>query len=54
MLDLTDGFLCLDFTNTVEDRPNETPQELLHTYSDLLAWGPKNTLLISTGEDRIG
>jgi predicted RNA-binding Zn ribbon-like protein len=34
------GRLCLDFTNTLGDRPDESPhEEALHTYADLVAWG---------------
>src|SRR5260370_5231911 len=36
--DFTSGRLCLDFINTVEDRVI-VPQELLTSYSDLVAWG---------------
>ncbi|SRR5258707_1021040 len=39
VFDLTGGYVCLDFTNTLSDRPNGTPQELLSRYSDLIAWG---------------
>src|SRR6266852_2205043 len=39
VFDFTGGYVCLDFTNTLEDRPDETPQELLSSYSDLIAWG---------------
>src|SRR5438270_7600987 len=34
------GRLCLDFVNTLGDRPEEEPhEEELHTYADLVAWG---------------
>jgi predicted RNA-binding Zn ribbon-like protein len=33
------GRLCLDFANTLGDRPDESPhEEDLHTYADLVAW----------------
>ena len=32
------GHLCLDFTNTLDDRGSEKTKELLPSYSDLLAW----------------
>lgn len=32
------GWLCLDFTNTVEDHASDEPEETLHAYSDLAAW----------------
>src|SRR5947209_8329061 len=34
------GRLCLDFVNTLGDRPVEEPrEETLHAYADLVAWG---------------
>ena len=33
------NWLCLDFTHTLQDRYNSQRNELLHSYSDLLAWG---------------
>jgi len=32
------GNLCLDFTNTLDERGSEKTKELLPSYSDLLAW----------------
>jgi predicted RNA-binding Zn ribbon-like protein len=37
--DTPGNWLCLDFTHTLQDRFNAERKELLHTYSDLLAWG---------------
>jgi predicted RNA-binding Zn ribbon-like protein len=37
--EFTGGNLCLDFTNTVNDRKSEHPKDLLGDYADLLAWG---------------
>src|SRR6266704_3854343 len=39
IFELTGGRLCLDFTNTIEDRPSDHPHELLNNYSDLVSWG---------------
>lgn len=36
--DFSGGRLCLDFTNTVEDRPLEDRKEQLVDYSDLVSW----------------
>lgn len=33
------NWLCLDFTHTLQDRFNADRKELLHSYSDILAWG---------------
>ena len=38
VFDLTGGLLCLDFANTVDDRTETHPQELLISYKDLLSW----------------
>jgi predicted RNA-binding Zn ribbon-like protein len=43
--DLSGNWLCLDFTHTLEDRNNPDRHELLHSYSDLLAWGLYTRLL---------
>ena len=43
--DLTGGRLCLDFANTLEDRPASEPRELLRTYPDLVAWSRQTELL---------
>ncbi len=36
--DLTGGLLCLDFANTLEDRTEIHPQELLMSFKDLVSW----------------
>ena len=38
LFELTGGRLCLDFANTVDNRPTAQPKELLGSYSDLLSW----------------
>ena len=42
--DFTGNHLCLDFTNTVQDR-STSPRELLNSYSDLLLWGQEGGIL---------
>ncbi len=38
--EFSSGRLCLDFINTLGDRPEEQPkEEELHSYADLVAWG---------------
>ena len=39
VFELTGGRLCLDFANTVDDRPTIDPTDRLKTYSDLLVFG---------------
>ncbi|MGZ3611168.1 MAG: CGNR zinc finger domain-containing protein [Ktedonobacteraceae bacterium] len=38
VFDFTGGMLCLDFANTVEDRTDMHPQELLVSFEDLISW----------------
>lgn len=44
-LNLKTGWLCLDFANTAEWHASDSPEESLHNYHDLLAWGRKTALL---------
>jgi predicted RNA-binding Zn ribbon-like protein len=37
--------LCLDFVNTLDDRPRDEPKELLNSYSDLLYFGEDTGIL---------
>ena len=37
IFDLTGGLLCLDFANTVDDRTEIHPQELLKSFRDLVS-----------------
>ncbi|HAL47400.1 MAG: hypothetical protein FI707_01465 [SAR202 cluster bacterium] len=39
------GALCLDFVNTLEDRPYPEPNERLQRYADLVAWGRRAGVL---------
>ena len=45
IFDLTGGLLCLDFANTVDDRTEIHPQELLMSYVDLISWGQQAEVL---------
>jgi len=45
IFELTGGRLCLDFTNTVEDRPSDHPHELFNNYSDLVTWSSQAQVL---------
>jgi len=42
--DLSGGALCLDFVNTLGDRPRNK-SEHLHSYGDLLAWSRQTEIL---------
>ena len=42
--DFSGNALCLDFTNTVNDRTS-TPRELLRSYDDLLSWSEQASVL---------
>jgi predicted RNA-binding Zn ribbon-like protein len=39
IFELDAGALCLDFVNTLDERPRAAPRELLNTYADLVNWG---------------
>lgn len=43
--EFTGGRLCLDFTNTLTDRLDAEPGELLRTYADLIAWSLQAAIL---------
>jgi predicted RNA-binding Zn ribbon-like protein len=43
--ELTGGSACLDFVNTVDDRPTLRRQELLQNIPDLLRWGRQSGIL---------
>lgn len=43
--EFTGNALCLDFTNTLNDRTRERPCELLNRYADLVVWSQQAHLL---------
>ena len=45
IFDLTGGLLCLDFANTVDDRTDAHPHELLNSYNDLVSWSQQAHVL---------
>ena len=45
IFDLTGGMLCLDFANTVDDRTEIHPQELLISFTDLVSWSQQAQVL---------
>lgn len=45
VFDFTGGRLCLDFVNTLRDRTEQTPRELLKCYDDLVVWGVQAQIL---------
>ena len=49
IFDLTGGLLCLDFANTLEDRTEIHPQELLVSFEDLVSWSKQAQVL--TGQE---
>jgi predicted RNA-binding Zn ribbon-like protein len=44
-VDLVGGAFCLDFTNTASSRGTVNQRERLLSYSDLITWGERTTLL---------
>ena len=50
--EFTGNHLCLDFTNTVQDRFT-SPRELLNSYSDLLLWSQGAQILTEDEAERL-
>jgi predicted RNA-binding Zn ribbon-like protein len=53
IFDLTGGLLCLDFANTVDDRTEVHPQELLNSYNDLVLWSQQAHVLTEQEAQRL-
>jgi predicted RNA-binding Zn ribbon-like protein len=53
IFDLTGGLLCLDFANTVDDRTEVHPQELLNSYNDLVSWSEQAQVLTEHEAQRL-
>jgi predicted RNA-binding Zn ribbon-like protein len=53
IFDFTGGLLCLDFANTVDDRPDVHPQEHLNSYHDLVSWGQQAQVLAEREAQRL-
>jgi predicted RNA-binding Zn ribbon-like protein len=50
--DLSGGALCLDFVNTLGDRPRKQAEHL-HTYGDVLAWSQQTGVLEESDVKRL-
>jgi predicted RNA-binding Zn ribbon-like protein len=53
VFDLTGGLLCLDFANTLDDRADVHPQELLNSYNDLVSWSQQTHVLTEQEAQRL-
>lgn len=51
--EFTANSLCLDFTNTLNDRANGHPRELLNSYRDFVSWSEQARLLTEAGAKRL-
>jgi predicted RNA-binding Zn ribbon-like protein len=51
--ELHGGVLCLDFVNTLDDRPSGKPKELVESYSDLVRFGEDTGILDSKQVDQL-
>lgn len=51
--ELTAGILCLDFVNTLDDRPSDEPKELLAQYADLVRFAEDAGVLTSRQADHL-
>ncbi len=52
LFEFTGNHLCLDFTNTVNDR-STSPRELLNSYSDLVLWSQEAQILTEEEAGRL-
>jgi predicted RNA-binding Zn ribbon-like protein len=52
LFELTAGILCLDFVNTLDNRPSGEPKELLARYGDLVRFAEDTGILTSAQADR--
>jgi predicted RNA-binding Zn ribbon-like protein len=50
---LEGGILCLDFVNTLDDRPSVAPTELLNSYADLLHFAEDTGILAPSEADAL-
>jgi predicted RNA-binding Zn ribbon-like protein len=53
VFELTGGRLCLDFVNTVDDRPTPRARDLLENYGDLAAWSRQSGILSPREEEAV-
>lgn len=51
--DLSGGHVCLDFVNTLDDRPSSEPKELLATYLDLARFAEDSEAITPDQADRL-
>jgi predicted RNA-binding Zn ribbon-like protein len=52
LFELTAGILCLDFVNTLDNRPSGEPKELLARYGDLVRFAEDTGILTPAQADR--
>ena len=53
LFELTAGVLCLDFVNTLDNRPTGEPKELLARYGDLVRFAEDTGILTLAQADRL-
>jgi predicted RNA-binding Zn ribbon-like protein len=53
LFELTAGVLCLDFVNTLDNRPSGEPKELLARYGDLVRFAEDTGILTPEQADRL-
>jgi predicted RNA-binding Zn ribbon-like protein len=53
IFDLTGGLLCLDFANTVDDRPDLNLKEHFNNYHDIVSWGLQAHVLTEQEAQRL-
>src|ERR1700736_2609278 len=53
LFELTAGILCLDFVNTLDNRPSGEPKEVLAGYGDLVRFAGETEILTPALADRL-
>ncbi len=53
IFEFTGNWLCLDFANTVQDRPSGSPHELLNSYNDLVSWAVQAHIVTESEAERL-
>jgi predicted RNA-binding Zn ribbon-like protein len=53
IFEFTGNWLCLDFANTMSDRPSDSPQELLKSYNDLVSWAAQAHIVTENEAERL-
>lgn len=53
IFEFTGNSLCLDFVNTVNDRPTDNPREMINSYQNLVVWAQQGHIVKDDGAQRL-